>query len=258
MRRDGAGGRGGRGRDRRGRGAGAGGFYGGGGGDDDGFDAGGGGGGEELQPRLCYYEPTEAAASAAGWVPPALRARMEEDPTYFHGMDGMALRWSEPSAPPSENLAVREVLRNTLDRQRRRGAGVDGRQGGRGWDGRVVIAVPKAEGRAAAIRTPTDTLNADIAMPKNSSVDELRSLFGMPKDWVYGVKPSNPPTAQSTPLERENFVRAMDLGFPKGTKAYTVSNGEQARRITFIFPDGTRKTSYKAAAEFAGVVLPMR
>ena len=101
--------------------------------------------------KLYYYQinDVDEPSGSSGWtteVPPAIRDRMQSDPTYFHGMDGMAAHWTPPSrTPPSKDPRVQKVLRDVLQRQearrRKQDQGDDNEDSG--WNGRVVIRVPK-------------------------------------------------------------------------------------------------------------------
>jgi hypothetical protein len=72
---------------------------------------------------------------------------MESDPTYFHGMEGLALQWTTPSTdPPSRDVRVQAVLRDIIQRQelaaaRSKKKGRDAKDGG--WNGKVVVRIPK-------------------------------------------------------------------------------------------------------------------
>ena len=103
--------------------------------------------------RLYYYqtpdEADEANGGGIGDVPPTILSKMESDPTYFHGMEGLALQWTTPSTdPPSRDVRVQAVLRDIIHRQKlsatakkKKGQGVaDG-----GWNGKVVVRIPKHE-----------------------------------------------------------------------------------------------------------------
>jgi hypothetical protein len=43
-------------------------------------------------------------------LPEQLQSAMRNDPTYFHGIEGLGTQWSSPSVKPSEHPAVKEVL----------------------------------------------------------------------------------------------------------------------------------------------------
>jgi hypothetical protein len=47
-------------------------------------------------------------------LPPKVKDATRDDPTYFHGREGLATRWSLPSAKPSEHSAVKSLLRKYL------------------------------------------------------------------------------------------------------------------------------------------------
>ena len=99
-------------------------------------------------PRRLYYylTPDEADEGYDGGndVPPSVRSRVESDPTYYHGMEGMALHWTTPSAdPPSRDARVQAVMRDVVERQRLARKEKQGQSGGGGWDGRVIVRIPK-------------------------------------------------------------------------------------------------------------------
>mmetsp|Transcript_1423 Transcript_1423/g.3042 ORF Transcript_1423/g.3042 Transcript_1423/m.3042 type:complete len:481 (-) Transcript_1423:9-1451(-) len=107
--------------------------------------------------KLYYYQinDIDEPSRSSGWttdVPPAIRDRMQSDPTFFHGMDGMAAHWTPPPrTPPSEDPRVQKVLRDILQRQearRRQQARGDDNED-RGWNGRVIIRAPKRKGKSS-------------------------------------------------------------------------------------------------------------
>ena len=105
------------------------------------------------EKRLYYYqtpdEANEANGVGIGDVPPTIRSKMESDPTYFHGMEALALQWTTPSTdPPSRDVQVQAVLRDIIHRQKlsaaakkKKGQGV----ADSGWNGKVVVRIPKHE-----------------------------------------------------------------------------------------------------------------
>jgi len=99
-------------------------------------------------PRRLYYylTPDEADEGYDGGndVPPSVRSRVESDPTYYHGREGMALHWTAPSAnPPSRDARVQAVMRDIFERQRLARKEKKGQSGGGGWDGKVIVRIPK-------------------------------------------------------------------------------------------------------------------
>ena len=99
-------------------------------------------------PRRLYYylTPDEADEGYDGGndVPPSVRSRVESDPAYYHGREGMALHWTAPSAnPPSRDARVQAVMRDIFERQRLARKEKKGQSGGGGWDGKVIVRIPK-------------------------------------------------------------------------------------------------------------------
>lgn len=103
--------------------------------------------------RLYYYqtpdEADEANGGGIGDVPPIIVSKMESDPTYFHGMEGLALQWTTPiTDPPSQDVRVQAVLRDIIHRQKlsvtaKKNKGQDVAECG--WNGKVVVRIPKHE-----------------------------------------------------------------------------------------------------------------
>ena len=113
---------------------------------DDEFD------GFDGEKRLYYYqtpdEADEANGGGIGDVPPTILSKMESDPTYFHGMEGLALQWTTPSTePPSRDVRVQAVLRDIIQRQQKFSATAKKKEGPNmangGWNGNVVVRIPK-------------------------------------------------------------------------------------------------------------------
>jgi len=99
---------------------------------------------EEIR-RLYYYQtPDEVDESGSiGDVPPAILSKMESDPTYFHGMEALALHWTTPSTdPPSRDGRVQAVMRDIIMRQNRARNGAEGQEDG-DQNVRVIIRVPR-------------------------------------------------------------------------------------------------------------------
>lgn len=112
---------------------------------DDGYDD------FDGEKRLYYYqtpdEADEANGGGIGDVPPTILSKMESDPTYFHGIEALALHWTTPGTePPSRDVRVQAVLRDIIQRQKfsataKKKEGLNMANGG--WNGKVVVRIPK-------------------------------------------------------------------------------------------------------------------
>ena len=117
---------------------------------------------DDGERRLYYYQTPDEADEANGGggigdVPPTILSKMESDPTYFHGMEGLALHWTTPSTdPPSRDGRVQAVMRDIIQRQKlaattcrnekKKGQDVEGS----GWNGKVIVRIPKANANSGS------------------------------------------------------------------------------------------------------------
>ena len=176
--------------------------------------------------RLYYYlTPDEAGEGYDGGNdgPPSVRSRVESDPTYYHGMEGMALHWTTPSAdPPSRDARVQAVMRDIFERQRLARKEKKGPSGGGEWDGRVIVRIPK--------------VSAD------GDIDEL-------DDEAVGTDDSDFVAVDSSDDGDEEIVEAEDEESPETEITKAASFDEKSPAEASVPSSGKSKATLSKVAE---------